>query len=187
MSSELLAALDACVLVPAALRDTLLRLAEEPVLYIPRWSDQIVSELVRTLEDEVGLAPEKTAHLVSELKKHFSDAWVPAYEPWLERLTNDPKDRHVLAAAIACGAPIIVTYNKRHFPQAALEPWGVEVEGPSTFLRNLYEINSDLVIHKLQMQAANIGRSLSELLKVLKRAVPSFVSVIANDVGINIE
>jgi len=187
VSSELLAVLDACVLVPAALRDTLLRLAEEPPLYIPRWSDEIVSEMVRTLESEIGLAPEKTAHLVFELKKHFGDAWVTAYEPWLDRLTNDPKDRHVLAAAIACGAPIIVTYNKRHFPQAALQAWAVEVQGPSTFLKNLYEIDSDLIIHKLHMQAANVGRSLSELLKVLKRAVPSFVAVLTNDLGIEIE
>ena len=107
--------------MPAALRDTLLRLAEEPPLYIPRWSDEIIAEMVRTLENEIGMLPEKTAHLVSELKKHFSDAWALAYEQWIEQLTNDPKDRHVLAAAIACDAPIIVTYNKRHFPEGAEE------------------------------------------------------------------
>jgi len=68
-----------------------------------------------------------------------------------------------------------------------LEPWGVEVLGPSTFLKNLYEMDSDLVIHKLHMQAANIERSLSELLKVLKRAVPSFVAVLASDLEMDIE
>jgi len=29
--------LDTCVLVPMPLCDTLLRLAEEPVLYVPKW------------------------------------------------------------------------------------------------------------------------------------------------------
>ena len=143
--------------------------------------------MVRTLESEIGLAPEKTAYLVSELKKHFADAWVTAYEPLLGQLTNDPKDRHVLAAAVRCGAQVIVTYNKRHFPQAALEPWGIEVQGPSTFLREQYDLNPDVVIEKLQAQAENLGRSLSEQLRVLKRAVASFVAVLANDLGIDIE
>jgi len=48
-------------------------------------------------------------------------------------------------------------------------------------------MDSDLVIHKLHMQAANIERSLSELLKVLKRAVPSFVAVLASDLEMDIE
>ena len=48
MNAEFLAVLDACVLAPAALRDTLLRFAEEPRLYIPRWSEEIISEMVRT-------------------------------------------------------------------------------------------------------------------------------------------
>ena len=184
MNADTLVVLDACVLVPAALRDTLLRLAEEPRLYLPRWSEEILAEMVRTLENEIGLPPQKTSHLVSELKKHFGEAWVTEYEPLMVRLTNDPKDRHVLAAAVRSGAHAIVTYNKRHFPQDALEPWGVEIQGPSTFLKSLYELDADLVIEKLRAQADNLGRSLPELLEVLKRAVPSFVAVVAKDLGI---
>lgn len=39
------AILDACVLVQAPLRDTLLRLAEHPGLYHPRWSEEIIAEM----------------------------------------------------------------------------------------------------------------------------------------------
>jgi hypothetical protein len=49
--------LDACVLVNAALRDTLLRLAEPPELYLPRWSDGIVEETTRTLEEKLNPNP----------------------------------------------------------------------------------------------------------------------------------
>jgi hypothetical protein len=42
--------LDACVLMPAPLRDTLLRLAEHPRLYVPRRSDTIIDETVRNLQ-----------------------------------------------------------------------------------------------------------------------------------------
>lgn len=187
MNADLLVVLDACVLVPAALRDSLLRFAEEPRLYIPRWSEEIISEMVRTLETEIGLAPEKTAHLVSELKRHFGDAWVTAYEPLLDQMTNDPKDRHVLATAVRCRAHVVVTYNRRHFPQSALEPWGIEVLGPSAFLKHHYDLNPAIVIDKLHAQAQNLGRSLSDQLKVLKRAVPSFVASLANDLRMDIE
>jgi hypothetical protein len=42
--------LDACVLAGAGLRDTLLRLAETPGLYVPRWSDDIISEVETALQ-----------------------------------------------------------------------------------------------------------------------------------------
>jgi len=58
--------------------------------------------------------------------KHFGDAWVTGCEPLIDRMNNHPKDRHVLAAAVKCGASVIVTYNKRDFPAATTEPWGVE-------------------------------------------------------------
>ena len=43
--SNYTAVLDANVLVDACLRDTLLRMAEEPRLYRPRWSELIIDEL----------------------------------------------------------------------------------------------------------------------------------------------
>src|ERR1039457_7413424 len=90
--------LDACVLVNAALRDTLLRLAEPPQLYLPRWSNDIMLETTRTLETKLGLTPEQTVHLRDELKAHFADAWVEGYETLIPAMGNDAKDRHVLAA-----------------------------------------------------------------------------------------
>ena len=47
--------LDACVLVNAALRDTLPRIAEPPRLYLPRWSEEIMAETTRTLEIRLGV------------------------------------------------------------------------------------------------------------------------------------
>lgn len=43
------AMLDACVLVPVTLADTLLRLAEAS-LYRPLWSARIITETVRAIE-----------------------------------------------------------------------------------------------------------------------------------------
>lgn len=74
MTANSLVVLDACVLIPAPLRDTLLRLAEPPRLYVPRWSEEILTETVRNLESRNGLSEAKTAYLVGQLRKHIGAA-----------------------------------------------------------------------------------------------------------------
>ena len=186
MTADFPVVLDACVLIPAPLRDTLLRLAEHPRLYLPRWSDIIIGETVRNLQSRIGLSKEKTTYLIEQMRKHFADAWVTGYEPLMDAMTNDPKDRHVLATAVKCGASVIVTYNKRDFPASATEPWGIEIQGPSTFLRHQYDLNPSIVIDKLHAQARNLGRTLPEQLLVLRKAVPSFVDTVCQDLGIEV-
>jgi hypothetical protein len=88
MTSGYQVVLDACVLVNAALRDTLLRLAEPPHLYLPRWSEDIIFEMVRTLETKLNVTPAQTAHLVHELELHFLDAWVEDYAPLIPAMTK---------------------------------------------------------------------------------------------------
>ena len=73
--------LDACVLANFSLCDTLLRLAEAPRLFEPKWSDEIIRETIRTLESRLGWPSSLTARLETELRAHFSEAWVADYEP----------------------------------------------------------------------------------------------------------
>jgi hypothetical protein len=47
--SDYTAMLDACVLLPMPLADTLLRMAESPRLYLPKWSDEALAEVTRNL------------------------------------------------------------------------------------------------------------------------------------------
>jgi hypothetical protein len=81
-----------------------LRLAEPPHLYLPRWSSDIILETTRTLENKLGVKPDQSAHLTKELRNYFGDAWVEGYESLIPIMENDPKDRHVLAAAVRTGA-----------------------------------------------------------------------------------
>ena len=55
MKQDRTVVLDACVLVPMPLADTLLRLAAGPRLYLPKWSDQIMVEVTRALQENFGL------------------------------------------------------------------------------------------------------------------------------------
>jgi predicted nucleic acid-binding protein len=178
MSSDYQVILDACVLVNAALRDTLLRLAEPPCgLYLPRWTQDIIDETKRTLETKLGLTTEQTAHLFGELGIHFADAWVKSYESFIPAMANDPKDRHVLAAAVVSGAQTIVTFNLKHFPTDALVPWNVEAQSPDEFLIHQYHLDPALVLAALREQAAQHG-GWERLMTIHSRTVPQFVSVL---------
>ncbi len=177
--SEIVAVLDACVLIPASLRDTLLRLAETPRLYVPKWSGEILAELKRNLESRWNLQPRKTAWLIEQLGAHFPEALTEGYVSLIPLMTNDPKDRHVLAAAINADAGIIVTSNLKDFPQAALRKWNIKAVHPDSFLIDLYSRNSDVVVSRLHEQASTIKRTLPDLLDTLRIGVPRFAAKVA--------
>jgi hypothetical protein len=101
-------------------------------------------------------------------------------------MTNDPGDRHVLAAAVRCHAELIVTYNRRHFPPDSLRPWEIDVLGRSAFLRGLYDLDAGLFVGKLHEQAATIGVSLSRLLNNMNKNVPGFVEYFCEEQGIDL-
>jgi hypothetical protein len=62
------------------------------------------------------------------------DGLVEDYDRWLDHVqVPDPSDRHVVAAAIECGATTIVTGNLRHFPDDQLAPLGIAAVGPDEF------------------------------------------------------
>ena len=186
MRADYRVVLDACVLIPMPLADTLLRMAEAPRLYLPKWSQTIVDEVTRNLISKWEMPPEKALRRTDELRRHFPEAWVEGFETLIDVLTNDPKDRHVLAAAVRSHSELIVTYNRRHFPAASLQPWGINVEAPSTFLRGLYDLDAGLFVTKLHQQAANIQVSIPHLLRALAKNVPGFVEYFCEEQGISL-
>jgi len=97
--------------------------------------------------------------------------------PLIPRMTNDVKDRHVLAAAVHGGVPSIVTFNLRHFRPEHLSSWGVVALHPQAFLVELFRQEREIVITKLEQQAADRGRTLRDLLAILHATVPDFVAL----------
>ncbi len=170
------AVLDACVLIPMPLADTLLRLAEPPALYEPRWADEILAEVTRTLIGRFGKTPEDARYRETAMREFFPEARVKDYEPLVERMTNDPKDRHVLAAAVACRADYLVTFNLRHFPAESAKSHVANILGPSTFLIQLLAADPAAVEERLCDQAKAIGVSADDLFSRLARSVPGFVA-----------
>src|ERR1035437_8955428 len=179
MTGTPLVVLDACVLANFSLCDTLLRLAEPPRLFEPKWSEEIIRETTRTLELNLGWPHSLTAHFEKELRAHFGEAWISGYESLIPRMTNDEKDRHVVAAAAVRGeAAIILTLNLRHFRPEHLAMWGVRALHPQYFLIEIFRQEQAVVMTKLEQQAADRGRSLRQLLDILNATAPDFVAIV---------
>ena len=115
------ALLDANVLFPNLLRDTVLTLAQRG-LYRPLWSEKILDEARRNiLAKRPDVDPVKLQRTFALVREKFDDANVEGFDPLQAGLElPDPDDRHVLAAAIHGGAQSIVTFNLKDFPAKTL-------------------------------------------------------------------
>lgn len=72
--NEYAAVLDACVLAPMSLCDTLLRLAEQPAMYRPLWSKQILEEVGAALRKKIGLTEAQCNHRIAQMRSAFPEA-----------------------------------------------------------------------------------------------------------------
>jgi PIN domain len=155
--SNFTAVYDACVLYPAPLRDFLMWLGLSG-RFRARWSSQIHDEWKRSLlRDRPDLTVEQLNRTSDLMDQAISDALVSGYEAIAENLRlPDPGDRHVLAAAIRCGASVIVTFNEKDFPSEALEPFGIEAQHPDLFIDNLFDLDPAAVIAASQRQRSQL-------------------------------
>jgi predicted nucleic acid-binding protein len=174
--SQLIALLDASVLFPAAPRDTLLR-AAEATLFQPRWSEEILQELGRNLIADAGLREDQVRRLLAAIHRRFPLAAVTEYEEFVNNVTNHPKDRHVLSAAISAHAQVIVTNNLRHFPANALDPFGIQAQSADSFLHDLFNAHPAsivLIIHQQAAALVNPPVTVEALVDLLAVQAPKF-------------
>lgn len=169
--------LDTNVLFSATLTDTLLRLAEEEA-FIPLWSQGILLELREVLVREAGLEPGAADRRISHMARAFPEAEVFAYETIIESMTCEPKDRHVLAAAVRGRAQVLVTFNVRDFPETSTAAHDISVVHPDSFLLDQLDLHPVKVGRALMAQISEATRprlSFGELFGRLDRAgVPTF-------------
>lgn len=169
--------LDANVLYPFTLRDTLLRLAVKGY-YQLRWSDQILDEMHRNLIEKAGISEEQSQNLRNAMTAAFPDAMVTDFESLIESMPNDEKDRHVAAAAVKASAQLVVTSNLRDFRNL---PQNLEAQSPDQFLLSMLMTDSSGVIEVLKQQSAALKKppvTLNELLTALSKTVPRFVQML---------
>lgn len=137
--------LDACVLVPTAGRELLFQLARQGVL-APRWSARIEVEW-RAAAIKRGAPGALIDGEIALARAAFPGALVAGWEAIEDSLAlPDWNDRHVLAAAIAAAADVLVTDNLSDFPRRVLAGHGIQREALDPFLWGLVGGDPDAVV-----------------------------------------
>lgn len=170
------ALLDACVLYPVGIRDLLLSVAERGI-YMPYWTDQILEEMERNVIGDGRATSEAVAAMRKLMNAAFPAATIKGYESLIPSMTNDRKDRHVLATAVRGSIGLIDTDNRRDFPAAACEPYDIEVQTADEFLSYALDHDPPAVIDavwSMSDKRTNPRLSPQELLIALSPALPPF-------------
>jgi predicted nucleic acid-binding protein len=170
------ALLDACVLYPMSTRDLLLRGAER-YLYQVRWSAEVIAEMRDGLVRDARMSSRKAESLATVMLEAFPEALVGDYEALIPSMTNNEPDRHVLAAAVAARADVLVTLNVRHFPPESCEPYGLEVQTPDEFLAYSFDLAPEVMTNVFLTQVAELKRptfTVNKALVTLGERLPSF-------------
>lgn len=133
--AEITVLIDANVLYAMATTDIVIETAKAG-LFRARWTAAIHDEWMENLlRNNPSLTRDLLVRRRTAMDAAIRDALVTGFEPTIATLTlPDPKDCHVLAAAIVGRCDVIVTFNLRHFPSSVLSPLGISAVHPDTFL-----------------------------------------------------
>lgn len=177
LAEPLRVVLDANVLFPFTLRDTLLRAAALG-LYQVYWSEEILDETTRNLIATGRMSDEQAVRLVAAMRRAFPDALVQGFGSRTPSMPNDEKDRHVVAAAVTVGATLVVTQNLKDF---RIMPPSVSAQSPDEFLLALWAKTPDVLVELLHQQAASLRRppvTFDGLLRALGKSAPRFEAAV---------
>jgi predicted nucleic acid-binding protein len=178
--------LDACVLYSNRVRDTLLWMASAGI-YEFRWTEMILEEAQRNiLQNTEGLDSARLNSTFDSIRRAFPDGEVTNFESLIPVMTNDPKDRHVLAAAVASRSAVIVTDNVRDFPAASVAMHDIDIQTPDEFARYSFEVDVERGLSALRRQANRKRRppvTVEELLAHLEAVLPTYVAAVRDELA----
>lgn len=137
--------LDTNVIYPIEIRDLLFWFAYYD-LYTPKWSEHIFDEWKDVMQRK-GVDDNIAETRVNKANSAFPDAMVNNYAGLISGLKlPDPKDCHVLAAAIKTNANVIVTNNIKDFPEEYLNSFGLSAKTADDFLTDIIDLNPDKAV-----------------------------------------
>jgi len=146
--------LDTNVILPIEIRDLLFWFAHDD-LYTPKWSKHIFDEWESVMRRK-EVNEEEIKKRIGWANLAFPDAMVKNYEVLIDGLElPDPKDRHVLAAAIKINANIIVTNNLKDFPKDYLGRFGLSAKKADDFLTDIIDLNQEIAINSFRKLVLN--------------------------------
>jgi predicted nucleic acid-binding protein len=151
-------------------------------LFRAKWSSMIHDEWMGSLlKNRPDLSLDDLRRTRELMDMHVRDCLVENFEDLIPALQlPDPKDRHVLAAAIRGRADVIVTYNLKDFPEKDLRKYGITSQHPDEFLIHVLDLAPGTVCAAAQTHRKRLrhpGKSVNDYLEALERqALNEFVA-----------
>ena len=127
-------------------------------MFRAHWSAEVHEEwMSNLLKNRPDLTRAKLEHTRYLMDNALPDALVIGYEQLIDSIElPDRNDRHVLAAAIRCGASLIVTVNLRDFPRETLGNFNVEAQHPDDFVMAVLEAFPEFVLEAARNHRASL-------------------------------
>ena len=141
-----------------------------------------MDEVQRTLEGpRFGYSAEQIDRRIRAMNAAFPEAIHQVPQNLIDSITGlpDPDDRHVVALAIHAQAHTIVTANVRDFPSEVLAPHDLSVLEADEFLVHQYHLDPEIMLEKLDRQAAGIRKQRGDVLSFLQNLAPCFCQLCA--------
>lgn len=161
-------------------------------LFELHWSKRILDETRRHLierniarfrEPRTEAVDRTLARVTDSLERAGAGSLIPeaeiaTHEP---HMPNDPKDRHVLAAAVAVGAAVVITTNVRDFAVDEAADLCATPQTPDDFLTSLLDDTTiDAAMAALREHASFHSWTVRELLTLLCTATPNRPAIAPN-------
>jgi hypothetical protein len=170
------AVLDASALAGSAAVHVLLRLAELPVCLVPRWTPETLGE-VRSTQRRGGWPETLVERWSSTIQAGFPEAVVSPEAEVVAALAPADSPERVVAAAVACGARLVLTENPACHPPDLLRPWGIEAMTPDRFL--VEQLGADLRRLDPMLKDMAERHRRADLMALLTRHYPAFAQAAA--------
>lgn len=165
--------LDACVLYPTVMREVLLSVAKTGA-FEPLWSARLLEEWARAVASNLPDQAAQARVEIALLRADWPNAEVQFSPETEARLyLPDPDDIHVLAAAIAGRAEVLVTSNLNDFPTRALAAHNILRRDPDGFLFDLWQeapVNIAQACETVRHKAENLSGQPQPIRALLKKA-----------------
>ena len=174
--------LDANLLYPFHLRNLLVQFGVDSII-APRWTARIHDEWVRNLVRNGGPDHDRLFRTRKLLEQVLPGADTADWERHLPFVPEaiDPKDRHVVAAALASKADGILTFNLRHFPEQASV---VPAHHPDDFLLALHDDDPEPVLASAHAAHMNLSRTTPTfpdyLIRLSAQGLPKLAKALAS-------
>lgn len=153
-------------------------------LFRAKWSDEIHDEWIESvLRDRSDVQRKQLVRTRKLMDAAVLDCLVTGHEKLVDALhLPDPDDRHVLAAAIHCGADAIITFNGRDFPVEVRERYNLEVLHPDDFIQFQHDFDNAAVViaaQRCRSRLKNPPKTPEEYLDTLAaQRLPKTVSLL---------